>query len=149
MVERHLFPLHSANEPTKLLSFAAIHWASSSFLITRLFQEEYMQVSGISVESQVVVLHYHRDFGGLSAFRPVLDCVALSCQDSLSHQQSPQGPTLFNMYLNIWHSTGRLLKALCKCSAGKHLGYRVLSPPLRDKEKPACSWLGVQEEFVC
>lgn len=65
MVEGLLFPLRSVNAPTKLLSFAAIHWASSGFLVTRLFRSEHVQVSGISMESQVAVLHYHRDFGVL------------------------------------------------------------------------------------
>lgn len=99
VVEGHLFPLRSVNEPTKLLSFAAIHWTSSGFLVTRLFQSEHVQVLGISMESQAAVLHCHRDFGGLSAFLPVLGFVALSCQDSLSHHQSPQGPALFT---SIW-----------------------------------------------
>lgn len=116
-------PISAACEPPQVLSSADIQQASLWLCAHK----------AVSLRARVGFRHLLRkphscpapssqhDFLGLICFPPSpgLCCAQLPKFPHACHC-SPWGPALFNICPATWHSSGRLLKALYKCSAGKH-----------------------------
>lgn len=122
----HLYPLPSAYEPPQLVSSAAgcraslqLWWSQGCFTkSTCRFQVSPQRAMQLSCPVLPAGL-----WGSylLSSLSWTVLHLAAKIPPPHPRHRSPRGPALFNVFLATWRSSGRLPKALYKCSAGKYL----------------------------